>query len=577
MSAHVFLTGYPGWLAEGLLAYWKKAPLKHLTLLVEPKFHAHPGQFDALPFPVTVVSADLCDSSSYAAALQGVDQVIHAAGVIHPPLFHVHEYKRVNVQGTRALGEIAARAQVRRFVFISSNAAGGRASGTDQLSESDPDHPISMYGKSKKEAESALLALSGLDTVILRPCMFYGPPVPARHQEIFARIASGRMPVFGSLDPQRSVVHVENLVQAVEKAREIETPSSRIYYIADAEPTTYRGYCESIARPLGSTIRWIELPTFLPRVALVLDRLLSRIGLYWQTLHLVGEADWNASVSIEGAKKELGYAPQRTLQEGMEEAVRWYKNQKNGAGRGVDWTAIHDPNDSYRKKLVGEILETYVLPKYRDLFLKSFEGESNQTFVEIGAGNGDTSEAVLGANAERTRKNLPPLVQSYLATEVFPDGVKWLKKRGLHAELANAEKLPFADASFDHAVAFDVMHHVDRPERMAHEMLRVSRGKLLLTESNGLSVPRKLLELLPNRRRAGERSYTPWAYRSFFTRHPEFEITEFNIRPFLFVIGVPRALNPLLVRFSEWIEWVPFLKWQCSTVLIEVHFRRKKS
>ena len=162
-----------------------------------------------------------------------------------------------------------------------------------------------------------------------------------------------------------------------------------------------------------------------------------------------------------------------------------------------------------------------------------------------------------------------------MTTEVFDEGVEWLRKQGLEAQRANAEALPFDDASFTAALSFDVMHHVDHPREMAREMLRVARGKLLLTESNGLSLPRKLLELAPARKAAGERSYTPWRYRSFFENQPGFRVTRFDIYPFLFPFKCPRWFLPILVWCNRVIEYVPFFRWQCSSVVVVVEYERQ--
>lgn len=570
----LFLTGHPGWFATALLQHFEAHPEtapQRLFLLHEP------GQVSAPPpAGATRVVGDLADVATYRDALASCTHVVHAAGLIHPRFSRIRDYQRVNVAGTRALAQASRTVGGQKWIFLSSNAAGGV--GSPLLRESDGDAPRSPYGKSKKAAEE-VLSETLEDVTVLRPCMFYGPPVPERHLEIFRRIETGWMPLFGEGRQPRSMVHVENLVQAVLLAlRQAPAKGLRHYYVADAEPTTYRDYVETLAKLLGTQVRWRKLPTWVPRLAEAADQTASALGFYIQPLHLLGEADWNAGVSIEKARRELGYTPQPLFERGLRDSVAWYRSrQASQAGRGVEWKRFHADSDSYRKQLVGPVLDTYVLPKYLELFERSFEGLDNRSFLEVGAGNGDTTLSVLQANAKRAARGAAPLIASYRAVEVFEEGVQWLRGKGIDATLGNAEALPFESASFDHCVAFDVIHHVDHPERMAREMMRVARGKLLLTESNGLSVPRKLLELLPNRRAAGERSYTPWRYRSFFMRHPEFEVTAFKIRPFLFVIGVPRWLEAFMVRFSEWAEKIPLLKWQCSTVLIEVEYRVKNA
>lgn len=233
------------------------------------------------------------------------------------------------------------------------------------------------------------------------------------------------------------------------------------------------------------------------------------------------------------------------------------------------WDAIHDPNASWRKKIVGEISDAFIVPRYVEFFYSKFGADRGSSFFEIGSGNGDMSRAMLAANQGQ--------IGRYLTSEYFPQGVEWLKTSGLDAIQADAEALPFPDAAFDVTLEFDVMHHVNQPRAMAREMMRVGRGRCLLTESNGLSVFRKLKELTPGHRAAGEKSFTPRRWRSFFEGHPGFTLTRFEIFPFLFPFKVPRRFLPALVKFNRLIEKVPVARWQCSSVAIYLEYRRDET
>jgi SAM-dependent methyltransferase len=241
-------------------------------------------------------------------------------------------------------------------------------------------------------------------------------------------------------------------------------------------------------------------------------------------------------------------------------------NPSAPAAPGAAWDALHAQDASWRKKLLGGISDAFVLPRYVRLFYDTFGRGAAQDYLELGAGNGENSRAILARNAGQIRR--------YLATEVFDAGVAWLRQQGLEACLADAEALPFDDASFTAALSFDVLHHVAHPRAMAREMLRVARGRLLLTESNGLSLPRKLLELLPARKAAGERSYSPWRYRSFFEAQPGYRITRFDLYPFLFPFKCPSWFLPALVLLNRGIEYIPYLRWQCSSVVLVVEYER---
>lgn len=239
-------------------------------------------------------------------------------------------------------------------------------------------------------------------------------------------------------------------------------------------------------------------------------------------------------------------------------------DQTNGPGE--DWASIHSRDESWRKKIVGEISDLFIVPRYVQLFYATFGTCQKASFLEIGSGNGDMSRAILAANRGP--------IGRYTTSEIFPEGVEWLRQLGLDSILADARHLPLPDASYDHVVVFDVMHHVDRPRDMAREMMRVSRGRCLMVESNGRSLFRKLKELTPAHRAAGERSYTPARYRAFFEDQPGFRVRRFDIFPFLFPFKCPRRLLPALISFNRWIETVPVARWQCSSVAIVIDYER---
>jgi SAM-dependent methyltransferase len=235
--------------------------------------------------------------------------------------------------------------------------------------------------------------------------------------------------------------------------------------------------------------------------------------------------------------------------------------------RGPQWEHIHSEEASWRKQLIGDISDAFVVPRYVKLFYDTFGAGQAQDFFEVGSGNGDMSVAILKENRGQIRR--------YIVSDYFPQAVDWLRKLGLNAVQADAQNLPCATGEYDAAIDFDVMHHVERPRDMAREMMRVGRGRALLVESNGCSVIRRLLEFMPGHRAAGERSYTPSQYRSFFENHPGYRVTDFTIYPFLFPFKCPRWFLPTLVWFNRRVENIPFFRWQCSSVVILVKYERQ--
>jgi SAM-dependent methyltransferase len=232
-----------------------------------------------------------------------------------------------------------------------------------------------------------------------------------------------------------------------------------------------------------------------------------------------------------------------------------------------NWAQIHEEEEPWRRKIVGEISEAFIVPRYVEFFYEHFGADKGLEMFEISAGTGDISRAILAANRGQ--------IARYRVSEYFPEGVSWLNAKGLDCIQADAQRVPLPDGSFDVVVEFDVMHHVLDRAAMAREMMRLGRsGRCLMVESNGLSLPRKIKELFPSYKRAGETSFTPRQWRRFFEVHPAFRLTRFELFPFLFPFKVPRAMLRSLVRFNRAIEKVPLLRWQCSSVAIYLEYER---
>jgi UDP-glucose 4-epimerase len=322
------VTGYPGWLTTALFDRLRDGgdgTPQELVLL------AHPATLEAAregartyPWPTDVIAYDLAHPGSIADSLRGVDTLVHTAALIH--VKRTRDWYDVNTAGTLALARDAKRAGVRRFVYISSIAAAGKSRRGRVLREDDPSRPAHHYGRSKLRAERGLFALQEpgvFDVVILRPSMFYGPPVPQRHVEIYQRVRDSWMPLVGGGNYDRSMVHIDNLVQAVRRAMVVDEAAGRTYFVVDRPVYTTRQVTDAMAAALGTTARYVPLPAVLAEVAYQADRALSTLGAYVAPVHLLGEAHWNQAASCDRAIAELGYRPDVELGAGMREAIAW--------------------------------------------------------------------------------------------------------------------------------------------------------------------------------------------------------------------------------------------------------------
>lgn len=325
------VTGFPGWLTEGFFSFVQQHHAHQwgaIRCIVHPDVKVDLLPKGRLPANTEIVRANLSDRAAVAKALAGATQVLHAAGILH--VRKTRDWYTVNTDYTKQLIDLSIEAGVRRFVFISSNAAAGRSEKRGELlSEEVPARPLSHYGRSKHLAEQYLKRVDDkIETVILRPCMFYGPPVPGRHVEIYNRLRSGKMPLVGDGGFDRSVIHIQNLAEMCYLALTSPAAVSQTYYVADDRVYTTKEIVEAMGEALGVKPRYIRLPALVAKLAYRLDMALAAVGIYWQTLHLVGEADWNVGLSCEKAKRELGYTSRFSLADGMREAVEWCRQQQ---------------------------------------------------------------------------------------------------------------------------------------------------------------------------------------------------------------------------------------------------------
>jgi len=198
------------------------------------------------------------------------------------------------------------------------------------MTEAEEPRPLSHYGRSKHLAEKGLLSLhrpGQFDVAILRPSMFYGPPVPDRHIDVYRRVQTGRMPLIGCGDYARSITYIDNLVQATRLALTHHAAAGEIFYVVDEPVYTTRQIVEAMAHALGVAPQFQRLPSLIGPLAHTADSMLAALGIYWQTLHLVGESTWDVGIDCGKARRLLGYHPVMELHAGIQHAVEWCRSQ----------------------------------------------------------------------------------------------------------------------------------------------------------------------------------------------------------------------------------------------------------
>jgi nucleoside-diphosphate-sugar epimerase len=323
--ATALVTGAPGWAGDRLLERLRTSGrYDAVRVLVHPQ-----APQDALPPDVEVVRGDLSDPAAGGRLVHGTTgaDLFHFAGLIHPR--RVRELADVNDLGTRHLLAHAVPAGVRRVIALSSNSPVGVSRDPAALfDEATPPRPYLGYGRSKLAMERAVQA-AALESVILRPCWFYGPGQPERQTRFMRMVKEGRAPLVGGGVARRSVSYTDAIADAALRAAERSGAAGRTYWIADARPYPMHEIIDTIEAVLrddfgipvaGGRMR---LPSIAADVAQAADALLQRTGSYVQELHVLGEMNKTIACSVERARRELGWDPGPGLREGMRRSVQW--------------------------------------------------------------------------------------------------------------------------------------------------------------------------------------------------------------------------------------------------------------
>jgi len=225
------------------------------------------------------------------ASVEGCDAVVHLANIAHTAA-SPRELHRVNVEGTLAQARAAAAAGARRFVYLSSaKAAEAR----------------SAYGQAKRIAEQGLISTAGLEPVILRPPLVYGPRVKANFFALMRALDRGWPLPVASVRNRRSLVYVGNLCDAILRCL-ADAPAGAVYAVSDGEPVSTPALCRALARALGRRARLLPCPAGLlrlvPGAAALVDSLVVDDGPLRETL------DWR---------------PPFTFGDGLRHTAEWYR------------------------------------------------------------------------------------------------------------------------------------------------------------------------------------------------------------------------------------------------------------
>jgi UDP-glucose 4-epimerase len=251
------------------------------------------------------------------------DCIVHLAARVHV----MHDtaadpgaaFRATNVDGTLRLAEAAREHGVPRFVFVSSIKAVGERDNGRSLREDDPPHIEDAYGCSKRAAEDALRRLSaetGLEVVIARPPLVYGPHVRANFLRLMDAVWRGVPLPLGGAHARRSMVYVGNLADALMHCATDPRAAGQCFHVADCTAPTVAELVRMLARHLGKPARLLPVPAAWLRMA---GRLTGRSA---QVERLIG----SLQVDTSHIRDVLGWQPPYSTDEGLSATADWYRS-----------------------------------------------------------------------------------------------------------------------------------------------------------------------------------------------------------------------------------------------------------
>jgi nucleoside-diphosphate-sugar epimerase len=283
------------------------------------------------PLAPELVIGDVTEPEKLETVLDGVDAVVHCAGLTKAP--SLQEYLRVNEAGCRNLYAacLKRRHKIARIVHIGSLAAVGPAVDGRPVTEVSAPHPVSHYGKSKLAGQRvAESCRNELPIAILLPPAVYGPR-DTDFLVYFKFIRRGIMPLIGNSARRISLVYVKDLARAVVELLVNERAAGHTYFVNDGCTHTWTSVADTIARVMDKAPRRVFVPVPVLWCAGAIGDLFSKIAggtplINSQKVLEFLQEGWTCSA--ERIRDELGFQPGYTLAQGMRETFAWYQENK---------------------------------------------------------------------------------------------------------------------------------------------------------------------------------------------------------------------------------------------------------
>ena len=266
---------------------------------------------------------ELSSSTDWVAALRGVDTVFHLAARVHitgeTDAAGAAAFQRVNVDATAALARAASAVGVSRLIYASSVKVMGEVSSERPFDENDLPQPQDAYGHSKLAAERELTLLADrIAVTIVRPPLVYGPGVRANFLSLLKLSATHWPLPLGAAPAKRSIVFIDNLVDALITCATVPHGSPATYFVSDGSDVSVAELVATLRSALGVPASLVAVPPTLLRVA---ARAIGRAEVAQRLLSPL-------QVNTGRITRDLGWKPPVSMEQGLLITARWFSQAR---------------------------------------------------------------------------------------------------------------------------------------------------------------------------------------------------------------------------------------------------------
>ena len=283
--------------------------------------------------PVELVHGDLFapQGGALIPVLPEISHVIHLAGATKART--ASEYFRANGEATRHLLQLCARhaKKIQRFVYVSSLAAAGPSADGNPVTEDETPRPVSNYGRSKLAGEIACQEFCReLPITIIRPPAVYGPREKDIYQ-YFKQVNTGVRLRFGWRERRMSLIHAQDLVNGILHASEHPRAAGETYFMTNSRPYDWHELGAALTKAMQKKTISLTVPEFIAPVLAAFGALGAMITrkpalLNFDKINELRQYYWVCSG--EKARQQIGFTPALSIQEGLQQTYRWYKENE---------------------------------------------------------------------------------------------------------------------------------------------------------------------------------------------------------------------------------------------------------